>query len=163
VAEVAAPDPPNTSMESASLGDRFLASIIDGIIYSVILILCALALYAVGFIRSFEDFVSLGTFASLMLSFAVYAFYIGINWKLLSTTGQTIGKKAMKIRVVTRNGRLPSMFDQVVKRYGFFTFIAEIPVVGPFISLINILFIFGRERRCLHDLIAGTRVIKAHP
>ena len=68
-----------------------------------------------------------------------------------------------KTRIVTLDGRLPSMVDLVFKREASFTFIAEIPVVGLYLLLIDILFIFSRQRRCIHDLIAGTRVIKAHP
>ena len=30
----------------------------------------------------------------------------------------------------------------------------------PFYGLVDILFIFGEERRCIHDLIAGTRVVE---
>ncbi len=35
---------------------------------------------------------------------------------------------------------------------------AHIPMVGPLINLVNPLFIFGKERRCLHDYIAKTQV-----
>jgi len=35
-----------------------------------------------------------------------------------------------------------------------------IGLVVPFYGLVDILFIFGSERRCLHDLIAGTVVVK---
>ncbi len=28
-------------------------------------------------------------------------------------------------------------------------------------SIVDILFIFGSERRCVHDLIAGTKVVEA--
>jgi hypothetical protein len=36
-----------------------------------------------------------------------------------------------------------------------------IPGVGRWMPLIEILFIFGEERRCVHDLIAGTKVVIA--
>ena len=41
------------------------------------------------------------------------------------------------------------------------TIVAQLPVIGAILGLVNILFIFGPEKRCLHDYIAGTRVIKA--
>jgi uncharacterized RDD family membrane protein YckC len=34
-----------------------------------------------------------------------------------------------------------------------------IPVVGRLINLVDPLLIFGKERRCLHDLIADTIVV----
>ena len=39
--------------------------------------------------------------------------------------------------------------------------IVGIPCLGAIYALVNVLFIFGDERRCLHDLIAGTKVVEA--
>jgi uncharacterized RDD family membrane protein YckC len=39
--------------------------------------------------------------------------------------------------------------------------IGSIPVVGAAYSLVDICFIFRDDRRCLHDLLAGTKVVKA--
>jgi hypothetical protein len=33
------------------------------------------------------------------------------------------------------------------------------PGIGRFIAIIDCAFIFGRQKRCVHDLIAGTRVV----
>jgi hypothetical protein len=41
--------------------------------------------------------------------------------------------------------------------------VAMIPVVGGLISLVDIVLIFRRDRRCLHDHIAGTRVLAVTP
>ncbi len=163
VEEVAASLLQSTSLELASLSQRFLGAFIDGLIFTAFNFLCGYALYLAGFIRSFDDYDNLGILGATLLSFVSFAFHISINWKFLSTSGQTIGKKMAKTRIVTLDGRLPLMVDLVFKREAFFTFIVEIPVVGLYLSLIDILFIFGRQRRCIHDLIAGTRVIKAHP
>jgi uncharacterized RDD family membrane protein YckC len=149
--------------ELAGLGDRFLGAFIDGLINGAFAIIMALGLIATGFLGSMAEYGQLNFLATLVLTLVGFAFYIGINWKFLSTSGQTIGKRVAKTRIVTMDGRVPSMVDLVGKRYAFFSLIGVIPVVGAFISLANILFIFGRERRCLHDLIAGTRVIKALP
>ena len=37
----------------------------------------------------------------------------------------------------------------------------QVPIAGQLFNLINILFIFGKKRRCFHDYIAGTMVIKS--
>jgi hypothetical protein len=37
--------------------------------------------------------------------------------------------------------------------------LAQIPMIGAVVALANILFIFGKEQRCLHDRLAGTKVI----
>ena len=39
--------------------------------------------------------------------------------------------------------------------------VAYIPFVGGLLNLVDILFIFGRDRRCIHDLIADTIVVQA--
>jgi uncharacterized RDD family membrane protein YckC len=40
------------------------------------------------------------------------------------------------------------------------TLVSLIPA-GGFIVLIDALLIFKKDRRCLHDIVAGTRVVKA--
>jgi uncharacterized RDD family membrane protein YckC len=35
-----------------------------------------------------------------------------------------------------------------------------LPCIGPFYSLADILCIFREDRRCLHDHIAGTKVVQ---
>ncbi|MEA2700447.1 MAG: hypothetical protein QOI66_4718, partial [Myxococcales bacterium] len=37
--------------------------------------------------------------------------------------------------------------------------ISAIPYLGGLYALVDALFIFRDDRRCIHDLIAGTRVI----
>jgi uncharacterized RDD family membrane protein YckC len=44
-------------------------------------------------------------------------------------------------------------------RYGVYFAGNFIPVIGPLFGLVNVLFIFGEERRCLHDLAANTIVV----
>jgi uncharacterized RDD family membrane protein YckC len=43
--------------------------------------------------------------------------------------------------------------------------IGFIPILGGFLGLAfwlaDVLFIFGKERRCIHDFIAGTKVVAA--
>ena len=39
--------------------------------------------------------------------------------------------------------------------------ITAIPVAGGIFALADLLFIFREDRRCLHDHIAGTRVVRA--
>jgi hypothetical protein len=38
-------------------------------------------------------------------------------------------------------------------------FIGAVPLIGPFFSLADALFIFGEPRRCIHDYIADTKVV----
>jgi uncharacterized RDD family membrane protein YckC len=80
---------------------------------------------------------------------------------LRATQGQTIGKKAAKVRIVSYDdGSNPGFWRAVFLRdlvpwlIGFF-----LPY-GIF-AVIDNSFIFGRERRCVHDYMAGTIVVRA--
>jgi uncharacterized RDD family membrane protein YckC len=41
--------------------------------------------------------------------------------------------------------------------------IGAVPMFGGLYSIADVLFIFGKDRRCLHDLLAGTRVVQGQP
>jgi uncharacterized RDD family membrane protein YckC len=32
--------------------------------------------------------------------------------------------------------------------------------LGGLLAVVDVLFVFRRDRRCLHDLVAGTRVVR---
>jgi uncharacterized RDD family membrane protein YckC len=83
---------------------------------------------------------------------------------LEGTRGQTIGKRIIGIRIVTfPDGRNPGGVKAILLRAIVNGLIAAIPLVGNVYSLVDICFIFRDDRRCIHDLIAGTQVIKGQP
>lgn len=66
---------------------------------------------------------------------------------------QTPGKKLTRIRVVDAKTLLPATYWKLTLRFiGYF--LSLISVIGFFIGL------FRRDKRCLHDLISGTAVIR---
>ena len=87
--------------------------------------------------------------------------FLALQSYLLHTQGQTIGKWLLKIRIVNLSGEKPPFARLMVFRFLPVTLVAQIPVVGSVLSSVEALFIFRKDRRCLHDLIAGTRVVKA--
>ena len=89
------------------------------------------------------------------------AIFLIVNGYFLAKKGQTIGKLAMGIKIVDLNGNLPGMSSMFGLRYILVNAIGSIPLVGGLFSLVDALFIFAKDRRCLHDHIAGTRVIAA--
>ena len=85
----------------------------------------------------------------------------GYQWYLISTTGQSIGKKVIGTRIVDfDNGSNPGFVRAVILRLWVPGAIGAVPWIGGCFGLINVLWIFSSERRCLHDLIANTRVIR---
>ncbi len=77
---------------------------------------------------------------------------------LLSRDGQSLGKKAMKIRIVRfDDGGNPGFAEAV----GFRLLVNGLIWMVPGYALLDIMYIFSAERRCLHDRIAGTKVVEA--
>ena len=86
--------------------------------------------------------------------------YLVINYRFLVANGQTIGKKVLEIKIVDLNGNVPVFQPQLLIRYAVYLLPGQIPFVGQLFSFINVLFIFTKEKRCIHDLVAKTKVVK---
>ena len=146
----------------AGRGARLGAVIIDALIIFPILIGIA---KATGFWDTMLPRLANGI--PLSMEENIVAFLVGqtlfliLNGVFLNNNGQTIGKKIMNIKIVSMERNQVGIIKLYTLRYLVFSFVNQIPTVGSLINLVNILFIFGKERRCLHDRIAGTCVIKA--
>jgi len=99
------------------------------------------------FIMDGKDDFQGSTFAPL-ISWTLYG---AIYSLFLCKKGQTPGKKAYDIKVVDKNGRKIS-FIKAYLRYILFLFSAAI-VIGVLIPL------FRKDKKALHDLILGTKLI----
>ena len=93
------------------------------------------------------------------------AAYLLLNGWLLHRRGQTLGKWLLKIRMVdSKNNKIPPLWRFVCVRALFFPTL-YLPllysIVGLFaiIPLIDLGHALRPDRRCLHDLAAGTRVV----
>jgi len=89
--------------------------------------------------------------------------YLAINAYFIFTSQQTVGKYVLDIQVVADSGEPTTGNHYVFVRYVPMYFISLIPIIGGIIGLINVLFIFRSSRKCLHDDIAKTIVIKLKP
>jgi uncharacterized RDD family membrane protein YckC len=138
----------------ASRGARLAASLIDGLAMLVIL----LPAFAVMFVGAANESLSSAAllFAGISgIAILVFAIY---QIRLLVQQGQSLGKKAMNIRIVNyADGGHPSAGRLLGLRYVVNSALAQfIPLYG----LIDVLLIFGSERRCIHDYLAGTKVVE---
>lgn len=75
---------------------------------------------------------------------------------LLPGRGQTLGKLLTGIKIVHRGGR-PGFYRGVILRTGVGGLVIAVPVLG----ILSLLSVFGPARRCTHDLIADTFVVRA--
>ncbi|TAJ02883.1 MAG: RDD family protein [Planctomycetota bacterium] len=80
---------------------------------------------------------------------------------LLAKYGQSPAKRLLKIRIVRNDGSRAGLGRIFWLRMIVPAVIGAIPIVGPIFSLVDALMIFGDARRCLHDLIADTKVVVA--
>ena len=104
---------------------------------------------------------TLGAIGAFLAFVAVIALAIYQLW-LLGQEGQTWGKKRMSIRIVMNDtGELPGLGRILGLRIIVNGLLGAIPCVGGIYTLADALFIFTEDRRCLHDHIAGTKVVEA--
>jgi uncharacterized RDD family membrane protein YckC len=144
-----------TELECATRMQRLAAVIIDGII---VLVVCMGLFILMG---GTDVAVRQGFVAKILSMLLSASLFVGINWHLLSTRGQTVGKKLMGIKIVSTSGALVPVRDLLLRRYAPFWAAGLIPIVGPLVGLVNALFIFRADQRCVHDHIADTKVVRA--
>ncbi len=86
--------------------------------------------------------------------------FILLNGYYLKKDSQTIGKRIVGIRIVDMDNQILTLGKILVLRYLLIRIAAMIPFAGGLYGFVDMLFIFRQNRRCLHDLIAGTKVVK---
>jgi uncharacterized RDD family membrane protein YckC len=141
---------------------RLFASIIDSLIFTPIAVVTIIGGGLSSFIGSASGTCpAASALPVLLLGVAAIFALVIFQLVLLSMSGQTIGKKIMAIKIVTSDGEhLPGFFKVVLLRLIVVGLIGSIPFAGWIFNLVDILFIFRDDRRCIHDMIAGTKVIK---
>ena len=140
----------------ASRWKRLLASLIDAL--TILAITVPLMYFTSGF-SAVSGGIEPSFVYTLFIGVIGLSFFFFINRKLLFYHGQTIGKMVLGIKIVDLNGQVPSVKENLLPRYATYLIPGYIPVIGQFFSIINILFIFSADRRCLHDHIGKTRVV----
>ena len=99
-------------------------------------------------------------FLNLFVGIGVFAI---LNTYLLATRGQTIGKYLLKIRIVDhRSDEVPKLRFSLLLREGITMQLSLFGIMGMLIALIDVLFIFSPNRRCLHDYWSFTKVVSAN-
>lgn len=165
---------PINPSQLAGRGNRLVARIIDGVIASIpfffvlpgviALVVQTEALSTTGL--SEEEIAQQmavtmaesGVIFSIMMAVAGMLAIAVIQIVMLTKSGQTIGKKGMSVKIVMHDtGKNGGFVPNVLLR----GFVNGLLSVIPFYKLIDMLFIFREDKRCVHDLIANTSVIKA--
>lgn len=159
-------DPDNRATRGSRLGARIL----DGLILCVFIYV---PLFSFGGFSNIQSMSSGGR----VNAFSFYSYFwhssaalpmligalilIGINSYLLYSSGQTMGKKLVGIRITRSDGSRAALPRIIFVRIVPFYIASVIPFLGFVVSLADPLLIFSESRKCLHDRLADTIVMKA--
>lgn len=143
--------------ELASRWIRLVGAIIDGLISMAIIIPIMFFTGVLQQLYNTEQSLTFGVHVLLLVM--GWGVFLILNGYLLFNRGQTIGKLVVKTRIVDLNGNIPNFGKLLILRYFTLGLATQIPFIGSFVGLVDAIFIFGKERRCLHDYMAGTRVV----
>jgi uncharacterized RDD family membrane protein YckC len=159
-ASIDAPPQAAGAVALAERGQRFVAFLID-----LLTVLPAMVLFGIGGFMARKaageaspppvSLALIGLGGLYILGVAIYQLI------LLTKRGQTIGKRGMGIKIVKLDGSAPGFVHAVLLRGFVNGLISGVPYLGAVYALVDILMIFRDDRRCLHDMIASTRVVKA--
>jgi len=139
----------------ANIGNRFLAAAIDHLLQAVSIIVALLAAWA---LNSWELFPSAGVWTVTLLVLGIFA----LNWGYFVAfetlwSGQTPGKRIMRLRVVREDGRPVRFFEVFVRNVLRLT--VDLQPFGSYaIGVVTIIF-SARSKR-VGDFVAGTVVVK---
>lgn len=154
--------------ELAGRISRLLASLIDTAMSLVPVALFMLAGYKVfrQYLLTGEVHSTTGAVTAILLASVLLLGLLIWNLVLLYQYGQTVGKRIIGIRIVRTDGTDAGLARILLLRIILLGVIGGI--IGAFVehldlvfSLVNVLFIFGAARRCLHDYLADTMVVTA--
>lgn len=139
----------------ANIGNRFLAALIDHLIQVVAIIVLVIS---AGVISRWTMFSAASTWAQAMMVLGFFTVYWGY-FVLFETawSGQTPGKRLMRLRVVREDGRPVRFFEVMVRnllRLGIDLF----PWPSYAIGVVSI--VFSRHSKRVGDFVAGTVVVK---
>lgn len=153
---------PAAANDLASLGERLAAALLDGLL---MLVINLPLMYLGGYFRAVMDAAASGGQPpfTLLLTWAGIGFviFLLVQGYPLHAWGQTWGKRILRIRIADLDGGQPPLTTLIGRRYLPIQVVALVPFLGNLLVLIDTLMIFRADRRCVHDLIAGTRVVKA--
>jgi uncharacterized RDD family membrane protein YckC len=153
-AQVADIGPIDGEQELAGRGARLGAALIDTL-------LNASVFWAIAAMVSFNPVANASSAAMVfktgLLGMAIFVLLHGYT---LARRGQTLGKLMLGLRIVRSDGSTASLGRLLGLRYGVGVLITLVPYIGKIYALVDSLAIFRESRRCIHDNIADTIVIK---
>lgn len=151
----------------AGLGMRFLGALIDGVLETACWLPTAIAVgrQTAEMVREnslHPDELMKLFFEAIPLSLPYLGALILLQAILLSIRGQSVGNMIVRTRIVNaKDGRTAHFLRAFLLRGCLARILRQFPFIGGIFWIVDVCFVFRNDRRCVHDLIAGTKVIKA--
>ena len=145
---------PTGGAEHASRGVRLAATLLDGVFVGLAVFIGMMPAMLAGPSQAAAEW-------SMVGMLLVFVGVVTVNAILVARNGQTLGKYLLKIRVVRADGSNAGLTRIFFARYLPVTVLGAVPLLGIIVSLADALMIFRDNRRCLHDEIADTIVVRA--
>ncbi len=133
--------------ETASIGDRILANLLDRLIYVGWVLVWILVYTTLKLEQTLSIFLIVLTVVLPVLFYPLLTEYF--------LNGQTLGKRAMNIRVVKLDGTKPTLGAYILR---WLLILIDTEILTPFVAVVTIAA-NGRGQR-IGDIAAGTTVIK---
>ncbi len=164
------------AVELAGIGARTGAALVNAVLYFLSLMPGSMKMsarlmeqnpqLAQGGIPRIEELDLTGMAESVAWVWAGLLAAIVLQSLLIAVRAQNLGKMLFGLRVVRADTGEPAGAGRaVLLRFllpvALILLLNGIPMLGFFFLFVDYLFIFREDRRCLHDLIAGTKVVKA--
>jgi len=134
------------ALPMASLRSRFWASVIDNLLLILVALIPIMLL-----LKELDE-----TTAGIIFTIIFTIIYLIYETTMLTSSGQTLGKKYMGIKVVSVDG-LPISSGKAFGRSLTRGLLNLIPTVG---GLIDVVPIFSDRKQCIHDKVAQTFVVR---
>lgn len=142
----------------AGRGRRLFATLIDVIVTPIVGIAIMLV---TGILENAEAYASTEQTVARVLLLAVSSYFVVNGWLLFSRS-QSLGKSLLGIMIVDNNSGEPASFWKLIllRLWALpLIYLLVIPATA-IIPVLDQAFIFGKSRRCLHDYLCGTKVVK---
>lgn len=147
------------TVEYAGLGARFLATMVDGMIVGAIYLVLRIPVFILGIVTAARGGrpAEVGIFSVLGFLVQLIGLAESVGYYIYFTAkGQTLGKKALKIRVVrVENGEAPGYLKAFLRE------VVGKMVSGAVLGLGYLWPLWDSRKQAWHDKIAGTVVVKA--
>jgi len=146
-------------MEHADIVQRFVAILIDAII---IVIPVAIIIFVLLLGTDLTNANSVGMFSNSYILMSVLPVFLMLLYFVVmegGSSGATIGKKVMKLKVVDEQYRQIDMSKAFVRNI-----LRWIPVIGTIVFIVDVILIITRDdKQSFRDTLAHTYVVRLNP